>query len=508
MDDIARFNARFERAKSKRDEIAQDLDDTYELCLPLRQRTYTRQARAQVDRLFDGTAVEALQEFASRTLDDIWPIEQKPFDLALGPEARVNDQDAAKRAMSALADGIISTVNNSRFRTVAFEAFQDYAITTGVMLVEAGDADEPLRFRCVPATEGILDAGPFGGTEALFREIEVKIGDIAALYPRAELPSSLRTAEPDKLVKLREGYERKRHGEPPGEEVWCFRVVHGSDQLDYEEWRGDGSCPFLAFSYSRLAGETMGRGPALMALPDIRTANALKQMVLEHADLVLGGIWNADDDGVLNPDTAIIEPGAIIPRAPGSKGLEPVKLPAGLDFGYVELERLQSQIRRFFHVVDLGPTNKTPMSATEAGIREVQAAKRLAGPYGNLLVDFLFPLIRRVVWLGKQAGAVTRGLPRLDGQQIRIKPLAALERAMAMDNIVRHTRYLETMTAFFGAQYVALDVDAQKFGAWLAGQVGFDPRLRRNEVEKQDLVQSMQQAAQATGMLPGAAPPA
>lgn len=508
MEDVARFNARFEAAKGKRSEILQDLDDAYEFCLPLRQRAYTKQRRPLTDRLFDGTAVDALQEFASRTLDDIWPIEQKPFDLALGDAARVNDTDTANRMLSATADAIVSTINNSRFRTVAFEAFQDYGITTGFMTIHDGDASMPLLFRCIPATEAIPDEGPFGGVEFLARELQVKPRDIPILYPRAKMPQGVAVRDPDREITLREGYFRKREGVPPGEEVWCFTVVAGEERLDYEEWTGEGSCPFLAFSYSRVAGETMGRGPALMALPDIRTANTLKQMILEHADLTLGGIWLAEDDGVLNPDTAIIEPGAIIPRAPGSRGLEPVRLPAGLDFGYVELERLQSQIRRFFHVVDLGPTDKTPMSATEAGIREVQAAKRLAGPYGNLLVDFLFPLIRRVVWLAKRNGAVAKSMPKLDGQQIKIKPLAALERAMAQDNILRHTRHMEVVSTFFGPQFLGLAVDGEKFNAWLATQTGFDPRLLRTKVEKDELVQQMQAAAQQTGMLPQQGAPA
>jgi hypothetical protein len=506
MDDIARFKARYQRAEAKRREIAQDIDDAYEFALPLRQRSYTKQARPQVDRLFDGTAVDALQEWASRMLDDIWPIEQKPFDLAPGPAAKVRDAEEAKKGLSALADQIVSVVNNSRFRTSAFEAFQDAAIGTGVMLVEAGDADEPLRFRCIPLTEAVLDVGPFGGIEALFRPVKCKVGEVTTLYPRARLPQGWADkirSDPDAEVEVVEGYERKRVGVPPGEEVWCFRVVAGDDGLDYEEWRGQGSCPFVAFSYSRVAGEIMGRGPALMAMPDIRTANQLKQMLLEHADLALGGIWLAEDDGVLNPDTAIIEPGAIIPRAAGSRGLEPVKLPQGPDFGYIELERLQGQIRRFFHIVDLGPTDKTPMSATEAGIREVSAAKRLAGPYGNLLQEFLFPLVRRVVWLGKQAGAVERGMPRLDGQAIAIKPLAALERAMAQDNILRHTRHMELLATFFGPQFLAMQIDGEKFNSWLATQTGFDPRLMRTKLEKEQLAQSMAAMAQQAGMLPG-----
>jgi hypothetical protein len=165
------------------------------------------------------------------------------------------------------------------------------------------------------------------------------------------------------------------------------------------------------------------------------------------------------------------------------------------------LQNLQAAIKRFFHVSDLGPTDKTPMSATEVMTREAMAARRLAGAYGNLLQEFLFPLVRRVVWLGKRQGAA-RGLPRLDGQQVKIKPLAPLTRAMAQDNILRHTRFMEIMTAFFGPQMVALTVDQDKFSPWLAEQTGFDPNLLRTQAGKEQLVQAVAQLAQQTGMMP------
>ena len=59
-----------------------------------------------------------------------------------------------------------------------------------------------------------------------------------------------------------------------------------------------------------------GRGPVMKALPDIRTANTVVEMVLKNASIAATGIWQAEDDGVLNPATVRLVPGAIIRARP------------------------------------------------------------------------------------------------------------------------------------------------------------------------------------------------
>ena len=82
--------------------------------------------------------------------------------------------------------------------------------------------------------------------------------------------------------------------------------------------------PAIAFRWLKAPGEIYGRGPVMKALPDIRTANKVVELVLKNASIAVTGIWQAEDDGVLNPDTVKLVPGAIIPKAPGSAGLTPL----------------------------------------------------------------------------------------------------------------------------------------------------------------------------------------
>ena len=76
--------------------------------------------------------------------------------------------------------------------------------------------------------------------------------------------------------------------------------------------------PYIIFRWSVVSGELYGRSPILRALPDIKTANKVVELVLKNATIAVSGIWQADDDGVINLANINLTPGAIIPKAVGS----------------------------------------------------------------------------------------------------------------------------------------------------------------------------------------------
>lgn len=505
---VKRFRRRYDDAKRIRDLSAEVIDSCYEYSLPLRQRSYMLSNQpVRTDRLFDGTAVTALQGLASSTLDDVWPADQTPFELVSGL-ADEGRRDEANRLLADASQQIIALTNNSNFRSAAHEMLLDWGISTGFMTQNRGTVLTPLEFEALPLTEVVAGVGPFGRIDFLAREREVRIGDIELMWPGAMIPADLAQRieqDRDQKQKVLEGEERD--WSVRNEEAWTFRVVWGDHLLLERRETGVGSCSFVAPSFSRVAGEPLGRGPVMMALPDIRVANELREILLEHADMVLSGMYQYDDDGVFNPDTAELGPGALIPRSPGSKGLEPMQMQSDLRVGDIQMEQVQTAIREALFVNDMGSLNKTPRSATEVMQRTADRARRLAGSYGRLLTEWLFPQIARSWWLLRKAQGMT-DLPPIDGDRIRVRPLSPLTRAQAQDDILRHIRFLEIMPMVGGPQAAALMVDQEKFAPWLAERVGFNPTLLRSKADRAKLVQQMaalaaQQGMGMTGQAPG-----
>lgn len=500
-----RFMARYQRAKGRRDMYQTVIDEAYEFSLPLRQRMSMKgrlPGPADIDRLFDSTAVIAVQALASQMLDDVWPADQTPFELKAGPGLPADQAEAANKQLAGISSLLIDAINNSNFRSAAHEMLCDYTIATGIMVVEQGGADAPLVFRSVPLTEAVIDLGPRQQPDALFQPQKVQAGHILTLWPRAKLPKMLADCErqePTREIELISGVERDWTAR--GAETWVHRVVWNDEVIFEERSEGAGSCPFLAVSFSRVAGEAMGRGPVMMALPDIKTVNKVVELILEHADLQLSGVWLYDDDGVINPDTAVLEPGALIPRTPGSTGLQNVVPSGDMRSAQMQLEGLRAQIREALYVNDLGDLSRTPRSATEVAQRTADRARRLSGAYGRLLMEFLFPLVARVWWLlRRQQGLMS--LPAIDGDKIKVRPLSPLTRAQAQDDILRHTNFLSTLATFYGPQAPLVMTDVVGSVAWLADKMGFNPTLLHDKAQIETLLAQAAQAAQAAGMLP------
>ena len=79
----------------------------------------------------------------------------------------------------------------------------------------------------------------------------------------------------------------------------------------------------------------------------VKTLNKLVEFILKDAALSLSGVWNADDDGVLNMNSISILPGSVIPKAVGSSGLQALDSGRKFNINWTMVESLRQQIKEF-----------------------------------------------------------------------------------------------------------------------------------------------------------------
>ena len=501
------FLKRFARAKANRDKVAPVLDDCYEYALPLRERVYSngQDYRARTERLFDDTAGVAVQDGASRMLDDVFPTDAKPFELTIGSDVDPAQAEEVNRALAPITEMIVQVIANSNFRSAANEALMDWHIAKGILTIEPGDAINPINCRCIPLTEALIDLGPKGDADCLYRTLKVRAADIEHRWTDATLPEDLRkiaTDQPDQEVELIEG--AWRDWSDKGNETWCLRVVWKTKTLYDRRESGSGSKPFVDFDYARVPGHVLGRGPVQAVLADIKTLNLVKEMSLEAMDLALSGVYTAEDDGVLNVDTIEIAPRTIIPVAQGSGGLKRIDDATDLRSAEWLIKTLSESIRRTIDGDELGPVKNSPMSATEVLERSSARARRRAGPYSRLIVELLGQTVQRVVYILKKRGRLRAEFPSVDGRDIAIRPLAPLTRSMAQDEILRTVRCLETANATMGPQIAQMVFKQEDLVRWFATKFGVDPNLVRTSVELKELAA---QIAQLSAAAPAGQPP-
>jgi len=176
--------------------------------------------------------------------------------------------------------------------------------------------------------------------------------------------------------------------------------------------------PFISFRWLKAPGEIYGRSPVMKTLPDIKTANKVVELILKNASISVTGIWLAEDDGVLNPANIHLVPGAIIPKAVGSKGLTPLEAPGKFDVSQLMIDDLRKHIRHALLGDRLGEVNASQMTATEVLERSDEMMRILGATYGRLQTELLTPLIERAIGILRKRGEIPEIF--LDGRLLKI----------------------------------------------------------------------------------------
>ena len=509
MQDLAQgYMAKYERAKTIRREFEELYDEIFEYCLPQRQgfKNYTPGQRRD-DKIFDETAVVGVQEFASRLQAGLVPNFARWADFVAGSEVPEIERDEINNELDKVTEYIFEVIQTSNFAQEIHECFIDLALGTAVLAVTEGDAVNPIRFHSIPLPHVVLDTGPDGRIDHVYRERDLKYEDLPVAYPRGTF--SEKTIEkiqkyPDSKCKILE-VSCKLYDQPNVERYSYMVIEMGDKQLIMqEEYTGVGSNPFIAFRWSKASGEIYGRGPAVNALSAIKTANLTIEMVLENAQMAISGIYQMDDDGVINVDTINLVPGTVIPKAPNSQGLQPIRAAGNFDVANLVLNDMRNNIKRALYNDMLGDPNKTPASATEVAERMADLSRKIGSAFGRLQAEMVQPVLQRVVYLLTKQGRIE--IPTVNGREVKVKSVSPLAQAQSNQDIVSLDRFLEMVAGRFGPDVINLLVSSEETAVYLAKKFGVPDHLIRDVGERQKMVEMAQQMQQQTGIDPNANP--
>ena len=263
---------------------------------------------------------------------------------------------------------------------------------------------------------------------------------------------------------------------------------------------GIGSNPFICFRWSKCAGEVYGRGPLFNALSAIKTTNLTVELILENAQMAISGIYQMEDDGVVNPDTINLVPGTIIPKAMGSAGLQPINAAGSFDVAQLVLNDMRNNIKRALYNDMLGDPNRTPASATEVAERMADLSRRIGSAFGRLQVELVQPVLQRVIYILKKQGRIE--VPTLNGREVKVRSVSPLAQAQANADITSVSRFLELAQGAFGPEMMQVLINSEETAAYLAKKFGVPDNLVRDAEERKEIVDLMQQMQQGQAQAP------
>lgn len=511
---------RFERAK-KRKWLWEDLyEDCQQYAAPHREIfdedvDFKGEHKDGKGLVFDSTAIDAVQKFTSNLQSSLVPPARSWIDLL--PGTQLQDQAQAKEALNKITDIMFSHLKNSNFDTQIAECFQDLAIGTGALLALEGTQTAPFNFISVPLSQLFLEEGPEGRIETAFRCWKVAARNIEGTWPDAKISKELREIieeQPDKELEIVEMTTPKKGitiTTPQGQQTidgYEYSVTMKNMKATIVE-REQRSSPWIIFRWSTLPGEIYGRGPVTFALPDIKTLNKTKELLLKSASIAIFGMWTAVDDGTINLENIKFGSGSVIPVAnnegsingPTLKALDP---PGDVNLSQIIIQDLKASINNQLFADPLGPIDLPVKSATEMSLRQQELAKRIGSAFGRLQFELIQPLINRLLDILDSLGLVDIGDLRVDGGAIAIQHQSPLARAQGEEEAMALIRLMETIVTMYGPEALNAACPLDKVLPILTTLSGAPEKAVSTS---QEIQQMQQAAAQAMAMQQQQGPP-
>ena len=497
VDDVELSNIynRYLKALEKRQEWEAHWNECYDYALPQKSGLFSSLSNGRKKNLdiFDSTAESGVEQLAGSLLSQLTPPWSKWFGLGFGVdvcEENISDRQEKFKALDNIQKVLQSHFDRSNFYVEAHQCYLDLiTIGTAVMLFEenqVGDASA-FSFTAVPMNEVALEENVNGKLDTVFRRSVLTLSSLKLRFSSFnfnEMQLDIIDKNPDAKISVIEavlpritacGQQGYNYVAFVNDEDNILRTsslfVIKSGVFSYS--------PFICFRWLKVPSEVYGRSPVMKALPDIKTANKVVELILKNASIAVSGVWQADDDGVLNISNITLAPGTIIPKAVGSSGLTPLRTGADFDVSQLVLSDLRTKINHSLLVDQLSTFSNSKMTATEVIERTTQMSRILGATYGRLQSEFLTPVILRAVSILKRRGEISDIL--VNGREVDLKyqsPLAKNQAVRDAENILGWIKSLSEL----GKE--ALDiVDRKAVALWLAKTFCVPEQLIVNENE-------------------------
>lgn len=360
--------------------------------------------------LFDATAADAVDNLAASIYSLLTPPES--LWVSLVPESA--DSPDAVTATNALR----ANLNDSNFYTTVHQCYMDLIILGTACLFMAENpigAASAFSFTAISMRDiAILNNAVFHTATMPAREVMEKY---PSWTPLADLRDMIKS-DPETPLRLVQSLV--------GTDFTAWLDVGGDIENNIVSTGKFETNPYIIFRWSVASGEIYGRGPVLRALPDIKTVNKVVELVLKNATIAVSGIWQADDDGVINLSNINLTPGAIIPKAVGSSGLTPLASGADFDVSQIILQDLRERIRHALLADRLGLLSDKEMTATEIIARNAEMVRILGATYGRLLHEFIRPLVDRGLQILSRRGVIDKIVLHSDAELKYIAPITKM----------------------------------------------------------------------------------
>lgn len=361
--------------------------------------------------IFDSTATWASIQLAGGLQGNMFPADERWFEFALidrpAQELSLESQAVLEQWGDEIYFELYKPITN--FVGATHEVFLDLvSFGTGVVFMGFSAQNQSLLFKAIPLSQCIIMENNEGMIDALDRDWWWNARQIIKEFGEENVPERiLKETNSNQEFNVIHSVFPRTERDPDLSDKFNkpFASVHwirGEDS-DHAVLREGGFdfFPYIVPRWTKLAGETYGRSPAIDSMPDIILANIMQEQLVKAAQLNISPPIVVEEDGFLPP--VDYGPSSLIYKTPGAD--DPTLLQTQGNFP-VSLEMLEQKresiVRGFFIDFLLRPQKKERQTATEIlDIREEMfrqigpVISRLEREYAMVIIQNSYDLLNK-----------------------------------------------------------------------------------------------------------------
>jgi hypothetical protein len=504
MDDIKAVIARFEALEGYRENWQNHFQELADYMLPRKADIVRKRSRGEkrMEQIFDGTALQAV-DLLSASLHGMLTSGATPWfhlamkDQEIGRDAEVQEwlEDTSTR--------MIRAFNQSNFETEIHEMYVDLVVFgTGCMFVEMDQGK--LRFSTRHISEFHIAENQYGLVDTVFRKYTLPARQAVLRFGYDEVTDFIRKKydkKPDEEITMLHAVMPRYDRDPtkmdsanmPFASVYiCMETKMPVSVKGFQEF------PYVVPRFLKATGETMGRSPAMVALPDVKMLNLMSKTIIQAAQKQIDPPLLVPDDGFILPIRT--NPGGLNFYRAGSRDtITPLNVGANIPIGLQMEEQRRIAIRSAFYVDQLLSGGAPNMTATEV-IQRQEERMRVIGPVlGRLMNEMLRPLIDRTFALMLREEMLRQAPEILQGRDVDIEYVSPLARAQKSSSLNNTMKALEILLPLSQQLPVGDHVDPDGLVRHVTDALGVPKSVLNSDAQIQQ--QREQRAAQQQAMM-------
>lgn len=244
-------------------------------------------------------------------------------------------------------------------------------------------------------------------------------------------------------------------------------------------------------------------------LPFIRELNQLAQFDLQAASYNANPIFMVAAGSEVNPYTARISPGSIIPVqqiAPGVTPIQQLQIQGTPTYSQLTRQELVQAVNDALNTNPIVPNTSADKTATEISARQAEWLRQNQAMAGRLEKELCRQVVEKCWRILHSFGVVP--IPEINDKDISVEFESAIKDMQGLQEAQKAAQATQMMAQILGPQGATAGIthgyQTEEVATWILEKLNVDPKIIRDELSRRKQMQYMQQQAQVQQQQSGA----